>query len=60
MRFWRGLLWGGLIGSAVGLVLSGKKRKKRTALQDRFKTTAGGMLQSAGKIRRRMMRRLRD
>jgi len=60
MRFWRGLLWGGLIGSAIGLALSGKKRKKRTAIHDHLKTTAGGMLKSAGKIRRRMMHRLRD
>lgn len=60
MRFWRGLLWGGLIAGAVSMVLSAHKPKKRTVVTDQFKSTAGGMLKSAGKFRRRVMHRLQD
>lgn len=54
MRFWRGLLWGGLIGSAIGLVLSTKKPAKKGIVVNKLKSTAGEMLRSARKMRRRM------
>lgn len=60
MRFLRSLLWSGLIGSAVGLLLSAKKPTKKTVMVKQLSSTADDMLKSARKMRRRMMNRLRD
>lgn len=57
MRFWRGLLWGGLIGSAIGLTLSARKPARKTVIVKQLKSTAEDVMQSARKIRRRMMKR---
>lgn len=57
MRFWRGLLWSGLIGSAIGLAISAKKPTKKTVIVKQLKSTAGDMLKSARKMRRRIMSR---
>lgn len=60
MRFWRGLVWGGLVGSVLGMALSGRKSRNRPVIIREIKSSAKDALRSAGKMRRRMMSRLSD
>jgi len=60
MRFWRGLVWGGLVGSVIGLVLSTNKPQRKLMISREIKSSAKDVLRSAGKMRRRIMSRLSD
>jgi hypothetical protein len=61
MRFWRGLVWGGLVGSVVGLVLSANKPSQKPIFSKEIKSSAKETLKaSAGQMKRRIMSRLSD
>jgi len=60
MRFWRGLLWGGLIGSAIGVVLSSPKPQRKPMVVQNVEDAAQTLKKSAYRARRRIMNRLTD
>lgn len=57
MRFWRGLMWGGLLGSAIGFVLSSNKPQRKPMIVRQIQSTAKDVVKTARKARRRMMNR---
>lgn len=58
MRFWRGLLWGGLLGSAVGLALASNKPQRKPPIVREVQSTAKAMMKKAQVARRSIMDRL--
>jgi hypothetical protein len=57
MRFWRGLMWGGLLGSAIGFVLSSNEPQRKPMIVRQIQSTAKDVVKTARKARRRMIDR---
>ena len=60
--FWRGILWGGILGTIIGVLLGPRMRQRRTPLVVRgvhaISDTTRDVLKEAKGLRRRVMRKL--
>lgn len=58
MRFSRGLLWGGLIGSLVGMIIAGQKAQQKPMPE--IESSPQDTPRPLAKTRRRMLNHLAD